>query len=113
MEDLLDDENLRVKIAQLEKDSLSPKDSSGRSNTVPAGVKRDFNANPGSRNSGRPSDNDPINERDTKLNSTRLPAVGSFGLIKDLVKDYTDLYAGQTKEKKKHELDSLRAFPAT
>ena len=32
-----------------------------------------------------------INERDQVLRDTALPNIGSFCLIKDLVRDYTDL----------------------
>ena len=42
-----------------------------------------------------------------------LPNIGSFSLIKDLVRDYTDLSNVQTREKRKHDLDSLRAYPGT
>lgn len=42
-----------------------------------------------------------------------LPPVGSFSLIKDLVREYTELTVVQNKERKKHEIDSLRAYPGT
>jgi len=42
-----------------------------------------------------------------------LPAIGSFSLVKDLVRDYAELSVVQDYEKKKHDLDSLRAFPST
>ncbi len=55
----------------------------------------------------------PINERDNKLAKDGLPPVGSFALIKDLVRDYTDLSTMQGRERKKLDLDSVRAFPGT
>jgi len=54
-----------------------------------------------------------INQRDHKIAKDVLPPVGSFGLIKDLVRGYTDLTVVQEKERKKHEIDSLRAYPGT
>jgi hypothetical protein len=54
-----------------------------------------------------------INQRDSKIAKDTLPPVGSFGLIKDLVRDYTELTVVQEKERKKHEIDSLRAYPGT
>ena len=39
--------------------------------------------------------------------------MGSFALIKDLVRDYTDLSVMQSQERKKLNLDSIRAYPGT
>ena len=55
----------------------------------------------------------PINERDDQIAKDSLPPVGSFALIKDLVRDYTDLKKVQEVERKKLDLDSIRAFPGS
>ena len=46
-------------------------------------------------------------------NKDTLPPVGSFSLIKDLVNEFTELTVVQEKERKKQEIDSLRAYPGT
>ena len=56
---------------------------------------------------------DQINLRDTKIQKDLLPPVGSYGLIRDLVRDYTETSQTQEKERKKLDLDSFRAFPST
>jgi len=42
-----------------------------------------------------------------------LPEIGSFDLIKDLVRDYTNLTKIQKIKREKHDNDSLRAFAGT
>ena len=56
---------------------------------------------------------DQINNRDSKLAKDGLPAVGSFDLIKDLVRDFTVLRVKQVKEENKHNKDSLRLYAGT
>ena len=55
----------------------------------------------------------PISNRDNAIKQDGLPSIGSFALIKDLVRDYTDLTIAQQKERKKLDLDSKRLYPST
>ena len=56
---------------------------------------------------------DQINNRDSRLAKDGLPAVGSFDLIKDLVREFTVLRVRREKENNKRERDSLRLYAGT
>ena len=119
MEDLLDDERIRSTIKEIEVDEEDDQEAKN--------VIRDKNEI-GLDDFGNPMVNSPdvqksqttkhrtnysINQRDSQLTKESLPPVGSFGLIKDIVRDYTELGIEQARSKQKHDMDSLRAFPGT
>ena len=77
-----------------------------RARTVPRGVESyqdDLGpTSPGSVNptsTKKPSRDEQIFRRDHVIRENALPNIGSFSLIKDIVRDYTDLSKGQQKEK--------------
>ena len=72
IEDLLDDEHIRKTVEQVDNavNSLF--------SDIFSGVLK-------------PKADSSINKRDEQIAKEKLPEVGSFSLIKDLVRDYTDL----------------------
>ena len=101
MEDLLDDESIRKKIEVLEQQETE-KEKSTLGDTVTPAPERSP-----SKGSDHMMDTGMSGHKKQQL---ALPEIGSFSLIKDLVKDYTGLSKQQRVERRKLDNDSKRAF---
>ena len=112
---MLDEEHIKEKGANIEKNTerateIAIQKALSMVNQSLIGVQNfNFSSNPAARKQSNTSV-DLVGDQSTGQFADKLPPVGDFSIIKDLVKDYTELSKVQEVERRKHERISLRAY---